>query len=191
MKAYYVCLALKIVKYKPYNKLQLLIVSMHYWKNLSIDFVMDLLVSINQKSNSYDLILVIVVWLTKMIYYKLVKVIIDIPKLVKVIINRVVWYHNLPNLIVNNRSSLFNLKFWLSLFYFFEIKQKIFIAFYPQTDSHTECQNSTMKAYLQVFINFKQNDWARLLSMAKFPYNNTNIANTYYIPFKFNCGYYF
>ena len=46
-----------------------------------------LLLLANEKGNSYDLILAIVNRLTKMVYYKLVKVIIDAPKLTKVIID--------------------------------------------------------------------------------------------------------
>ena len=46
-----------------------------------------------------------------------------------------------------------------------------------------------MEAYLRAFINFKLNDWARLLPMAEFAYNNTRNASTGYMPFKLNCGY--
>ena len=61
--------------------------------------------------------------------------------------------------------------------------------FHPQTDSQTERQNSTIKAYLQAFVNFKQDDWARLLPMAEFVYNNVKNASTRHTPFKLNCGY--
>ncbi len=47
-----------------------------------------------------------------------------------------------------------------------------------------------MKAYLQAFVNFEQDNWARLLPMAEFAYNNAKNASTGYTPFKLNCGYY-
>ena len=47
-----------------------------------------------------------------------------------------------------------------------------------------------MEAYLQAFVNFEQNDWAGLLSMAEFAYNNAKNATTSHTPFKLNCGYY-
>ena len=47
-----------------------------------------------------------------------------------------------------------------------------------------------MEAYLQVFVNFEQNNWARLLPMANFAYNNAKNANTGHTPFELNCGYY-
>ena len=46
-----------------------------------------------------------------------------------------------------------------------------------------------MEAYIQDFVNFKQNDWARLLLMAKFAYNNTKNASTGHTPFDLNCSY--
>ena len=47
-----------------------------------------------------------------------------------------------------------------------------------------------MEAYLRAFVNFEQNDWARLLSMAKFAYNNAKNASTGYTSFELNCKYY-
>ena len=47
-----------------------------------------------------------------------------------------------------------------------------------------------MEAYLHVFVNFKQNNWAQLLLMAEFAYNNAKNVKIGYILFKFNCRYY-
>ena len=46
-----------------------------------------------------------------------------------------------------------------------------------------------MKAYLRVFVNFEQNDWAGLLPMAEFVYNNAKNASSGHMPFKLNCDY--
>ena len=46
-----------------------------------------------------------------------------------------------------------------------------------------------MKAYLQTFVNFEQNDWARLFSMTEFAYNNAKNTSIGHIPFELNCGY--
>ena len=46
-----------------------------------------------------------------------------------------------------------------------------------------------MEAYLRAFINCEQNDWARLLPMAEFAYNNAKNASTGHIPFELNCEY--
>ena len=46
-----------------------------------------------------------------------------------------------------------------------------------------------MEAYLRVFVNFEKNDWARLLPMAEFAYNNAKNVSTGHTPFELNCGY--
>ena len=124
-----------------------------------------------------------------MVHYKPIKVIIHAPGLAKVIINIVVRHHGLSNSIVTNQRSFFTLKFWSLLCYFLGIKRRLSTAFYLQMDGQTEKQNSTMEAYFRVFVNFKQNDWARLLLMAEFAYNNAKNASTGHTSFKLNCTY--
>ena len=113
-----------------------------------------------------------------MVHYEPVKVIIDALELVEVIMNMVVQHHGLPYSIITDRGAIFTSKFWSSLCYFLGITRRLLTAFHPQTDGQTERQNSTMKAYLRAFVNFKQNNWARLLPMAEFAYHNAKNAST-------------
>ncbi len=138
VKSCNVYLALKVVCHKPYKNLQTVPVPSHWWKNLSIDFFTSFLISANWKEDSYDLILVIVDRLTKIVHYKPVKVTIDVPGLAKVIINMVVRHHGVPKSIVTDQGLLFTSKFWSLLCYFLRIKKKRFTAFQPQTDDQTE-----------------------------------------------------
>ena len=154
-----------------------------------MDFVTRTPLSSDWKSNSYDSIFVIVNWLTKIVHYQLVKITIDTPGLTKVIIDMVVWYHSLPDLIMTNKSSLFTSKFWSSLCYFLGVKWRLSTVFDPQTDDQTKRQNSTIETYLWAFVNFEQNNWARLLLMAEYTYNNAQNASTGHTPFELNCGY--
>ena len=142
------------------------------------------------KDNSYDSILIIVDWLTKMVHYKPVKVTIDASGLAEVILDEVVWHYGLPDSIMNNKGSFFTSKFWLLLCYFLGIKQRLSNSFHPQIDSQTEPENGTMEAYLWAFVNFEQNNWARFLPMAEFAYNNAKNASTCHTSFKLNCSYY-
>ena len=125
-----------------------------------------------------------------MVHYKPVKITLNALGLAKVIINVIVRHHGLLDLIVTDQGSLFTSKFWLLLCYFLGIKRRFFATFYPQPDSQTEQQNSTMEAYVRGFVKFEQNDWARLLSMAKFAYNIAKNSSTGHTPFELNCGYY-
>ncbi len=101
----------------------------------------------------------------------------------------VVQYYGLLDSILNDRGSVFTSKFWSSLYYFFGIKQKLSIAFHPQNDSQTKRQNNTMEAYLRAFVNYKQDDWAKLLLIAEFAYNNTKNASTGHTSFELNYGF--
>ena len=124
-----------------------------------------------------------------MVHYEPVKVIIDALGLAEVIIDVVVRHHGLPDSIVINCGSVFTSKFWSSLCYFLEIKRRLSTAFYPQTNGQTERQNSTMEAYLRVFVNYEQNDKAKLLPMAEFALNNAKNASTGHTLFELNCGF--
>ena len=154
-----------------------------------MDFVTGLPLSADWKGDSYNLILIIVDQLTKMVHYEPVKVTINAQGQAEVIIDVVIWHHGLPDSIVINRGSVFISKFWSSLCYFLGVKRRLSTAFHPQKDGQTERQNSTMEAYLRAFVNFEQNNWAKLLPMAEFAYNNAKNASTGHTPFELNCGF--
>ena len=124
-----------------------------------------------------------------MVHYKPVQTTITAPALAEVILNVVVRHHGLPDSIVSDRGSVFTSKFWSSLCYFLSIKQRLSTAFHPSTNGQTKQQNSIIKVYLRVFVNYEQDNWARLLPMAEFAYSNTKYASIGYTPFELNCGY--
>ena len=111
MKGCNVYLASKTVCHKPYRDLQLLLVPTNYSKNLSIDLMIGLPLFADWKSDNYNLILVIINHLIKIIHYKLVKVIINALGLAKVIINVLMQYHSLLNLIISDHRTIFMFKF--------------------------------------------------------------------------------
>ena len=124
-----------------------------------------------------------------MVHYKLVKVTINALGLAEVIIDVVVRHYGLSNSIVTDRGLLFTSKFWSLLCYFLGIKRRLSTTFYLQINDQIKKQNSTMEAYLRVFVNFEQNDWAQLFPMVEFAYNNAKNASTGHTLFKLNCGY--
>ena len=73
-----------------------------------------------------------------MVYYKYAKIIINTPGLAEVILNIFMRHHNFLNLTIINEASIFTLNFWLSLYYFLNIKWKLLTTFYPQTNSQTK-----------------------------------------------------
>ena len=103
-----------------------------------MNFVTSLPLFTDWKSYSDDLILVKIDYLSKMVHYESVKVTINAPKLAEVIIDVVVWLHNLPDSIISDREAIFTSKFWSLLCYFLGIKRKLFTAFQFQTDGQTK-----------------------------------------------------
>ena len=57
-------------------------------------------------------------------------------------------------------------------------------------NGETKRLNSTIEAYFSIFVNWEQNNWAKLLSMAEFAYNNVKNADISHTLFELNCGYY-
>ena len=53
----------------------------------------------------------------------------------------------------------------------------------------TEQTNETLEQYLQVYCNYQQDNWSKLLPLAEFTYNNTLSATTGITPFFANKGY--
>lgn len=103
-----------------------------------MDFVIRLSVSTNWKDETYNSILIIVNLLIKIVHYELVKVTINALDLVKVIINTMVQYYDLLDLIIIDWDSVFISKFWFLLCYFFEITCKLSITFYLWTNGQTK-----------------------------------------------------
>ena len=134
VKGYNVCLASKVVRYKPHGDLKSLSVPTHRWKDLSMDYMTGLPLSADWKGDNYDSILVKVNHLTKMVYYEPVKVIIDVPGLAEIIIDVVVRHYGLPNSIMSNWGAIFMFKFWSPLSYFLGIKRRLYTTFHSQTD---------------------------------------------------------
>src|SRR5260221_8170913 len=61
--------------------------------------------------------------------------------------------------------------------------------YHLEGDRQTEHANQVLEQYLQVYMNYQQDDWATLLLMAEFAYNNTTNTTTGVSPFFTNKGY--
>src|SRR5260370_20780808 len=61
--------------------------------------------------------------------------------------------------------------------------------YHPEGDGQMEHANQVLEQYLQVYTNYQQDDWATLLPMAKFAYNNAMNVTTWVSPFFANKGY--
>ena len=60
--------------------------------------------------------------------------------------------------------------------------------YHLQADGQTEWVNQELEQYLQLFTSKRQDDWADLLSMAEFQYNNHIHSSTQQTPFLLDSG---
>ena len=68
------------------------------------------------------------------------------------------------------------------------IDAKYFTAYHPETDEQIEHPNAIMKHYLQAFVNYMQDDWAKWIPGAEFAANNAPSAITLASSFLVNSG---
>ena len=167
-----VCKHNKASKYKLFEKLQTLFIFEFKWSNLMMNFVTSFSISRNWNEIKYNLILMMIDRLTKMIHYISIIKIINVEDLTEVFIKEIIQLHDFFLFIIIDKKSLFILSFWSTLCYTMKIKKKLFIAFHSQTNEQIERQNNIMKQYFKTYVNFQQDNWMKLLFMIEFAYNN-------------------
>jgi len=71
-----------------------------------------------------------------------------------------------------------------------DIKLHFTSGYYPEADGQTKHTNQTLEQFLRIYCNYQQSDWAHLLPLAEFTYNNTPSATMELSLFFTNKGYY-
>jgi len=153
------------------------------WTHISTDFITDL-----PESLGYTKILVVVDRFTKMAHFIPLSTK-DSPTVAKAYLENVWKYHGFPEDVVSDRDGTFTGQYFTDLYNYLGVKRSMSTAFHPQTDGQTERINQVIEAYLRSYCNYEQNDWAEMLSMAEFAYNNSKHSATKISPFYANYGY--
>jgi transposase InsO family protein len=89
----------------------------------------------------------------------------------------------LPICILSDRGPQFTAEFTTELYRLLGIKAAKTTAYHPQADGQTERVNQELEQYLWLFTSERQDDWADLLSMAEFQYNNHIHSQLSKLPF--------
>lgn len=178
------CARCKPARHKPYGELQPLPVPDAPWVSVSLDFVVQLPVS-----RGYTAILVVVDRLTKMAHFIPTVNEVDAPLTAQLYLDCVYRLHGLPWNLVSDRGSVFTSRFWSRLLELVGVTRNLSTAYHPQSDGQTERVNQTMEQYLRLYCDYRQDDWASLLPLAEFAYNNSVHSTTKTSPFFANYGY--
>ncbi|HEV7736493.1 MAG TPA: reverse transcriptase domain-containing protein [Chlamydiales bacterium] len=178
------CKRNKSQRHKPYGFLKQLPIPCQPWNSISMDFIEQL-----PGSNGFTDILVIIDRLTKQAIFIPTHNTINAPELSKLFVTHVFSKHGVPSHVTSDRGSEFVSRFFRSLGTALDMKLHFTSGYHPEGDGQTERTNQTLEQYLRVYCNYQQSNWADLLPLAEFAYNNAPSATTGISPFFANKGY--
>jgi len=163
------CQKNKAARHQPYGLSSPLELPYAPWQSIAMDFITEL-----PLSEGFIQLWVVIDRFTKMAHFlpleKEKKTVADLA----VIFTREIWkHHGLPSDIVSDRDSRFASETWQEFLWLSGIRPRMSTAFHPQTNGQTERLNQTIKVYLPAFVSHEQDNWAGLLPMAEFVYNNS------------------
>jgi len=91
--------------------------------------------------------------------------------------------------VTSNWGSEFVSHFFQSLGKLLQMWLHFTSGYHPEGDGQMEQVNQVLEQYLQVYMNYQQDDWAKLLPLTEFTYNNATNATMGVSPFFANKGY--
>src|SRR5258708_712968 len=91
--------------------------------------------------------------------------------------------------VTSDRGTEFISHFFCSLGSLLNMKLHFTSGYHPEGDRQTEQINQVPEQYLHTYTNYQQDNWALLLPLAEFAYNNAASTTTGVSPFFANKGY--
>jgi hypothetical protein len=176
------CMRNKPQRHKPYGLLKQLPIPDR--PSISMDFIETL-----PKSSGYNAILIIIDRLTKQSIFIPCNDTITSAELAWLFILHVFSKHGVPSHVTSDRGSEFVSRFFRSLGKALDMMLHFTSSYHPEGDRQTERVNQSLEQYLRVYCNYQQDNWAELLPLAEFTYNNAPNATTGISPFYANKGY--
>jgi len=122
------------------------------WKDISVNFVIDL-----SASKSCTNIIVVVDQLSKM-RHLITCFNILVPAIAQLFLDHIWKLYRLPKTIISNRGHQFISAFWKELTTQLCIKAVLSTAYYPQMDGQMECVNAVMEQYIQIYMSYLQDN---------------------------------
>jgi len=129
-------------------------ISKEPWMHILADFITKL-----PLAQGYDLILVVIDRLTKMVHFIPITEKTLAEGLARLFRDNIWKLHSLPKSIISDRGPQFAAGLIQELNGMLGIKSKLLTMFYSQTDKQTERVNQELEQYLRMFINHRQEQW--------------------------------
>ena len=151
------------------------------WQHISVDFITKLPVS-----KGHDLILVVCDRFLKMSHFVATTEKTTAEGLARLFRDNVWKLHGLPESVISDRGPQFAAGMTKELNKMLGIETKLSMAYHLETDRQTERTNQKLEQYLRMYVNHRQNNWAKWLAMAEFAFNNKVHIATKMSPFQVN-----
>jgi hypothetical protein len=177
------CLRTKAQRHYPIGELHPLPIPNAPWDTISVDFIVEL-----PESSGHDAVMVVVDSVTKRAHFVSTLTTITAAGTARLFVQHVWRHHGLPRKVVSDRGPQFVAEFTRELYRLLGVKLAATTAYHPQGDGQTERVNQELEQYLRLFINQRQDDWADLLPLAEFQYNNHIHSSTQHQPFLLETG---
>ena len=178
------CARAKTLHHRPYGLLKQLPVPEKPWNSISMDFIEQL-----PQSSGFTAILVVVDRLSKQAIFIPTHDTITSPELAKLFLLHVFSKHRVPAHVTSDCGTEFVSHFFRSLGKALDMCLHFTSGYHPEGDGQTKRSNQTLEQYLRVYSNYQQDNWAKLLPLVEFAYNNAPSATTGVLPFFANKGY--
>src|SRR6266446_6949468 len=174
----------KVMHHKPYGLLKQLPIPGQPWESISMDFIEQL-----PTSEGFTVILVIMDRLTKQSLFIPTHDTVDAPQLAQLFLTHVFSKHGTLGHVTSDHRTEFVSHFFHSLGSLLSMKLHFTSGYHPEGNGQTEWINQVLEQYLWAYMNYQQDNWAPLLPLAEFTYNNAASATTGISPFFTNKGY--
>src|SRR5258708_5045420 len=178
------CARTKVMCHKPYGLLKQLPIPSQPWESISTDFIKQL-----PMSEGFTAILVIMDRLTKQSLFIPTHDMVDAPQLAQLFLTHIFLKHGTLGHVTSNCRTEFMSHFFRSLRSLLSMKLHFTSGYHPEGDGQTEQINQVLEQYLWAYTNYQQDNWAPLLPLAEFTYNNATSATTGISLFFVNKGY--
>ncbi|QRW09789.1 Transposon Tf2-12 polyprotein [Ceratobasidium sp. AG-Ba] len=148
------------------------------WDHINYNLITGL-----PESEGFDAILTVVDCMSRMVHFIPTTSRASAADIANLFVTYVWKLHGLPSKTISDRGPQFNSSFLKQLYKRLDIKPSLSTAFRPQTDGLAERLNQVVEVYLRHYVAYKQDNWAGILPMAEFAYNNSVNASTNQTPF--------
>ncbi len=172
----HMCTHFKLFRQQTQEWLHSLSVFEHHWRDVFMNYVDSLSLSIFMNI-IYKYVLVFVDHFSKMRHLVFI-IFIKVEEVINSFYAYVWKHHDLLEFFMSDWDTQFIFNVWKHMCKMLKIDIKLFTAYHFKIDDQIKRFNAVMKHYLQVYINYMQDDWTKWLLEVEFAINNTSLSIT-------------